>query len=221
MTSSAENPGTFGLLCALPGELGSWAGQGDLVSAEGGLELRRVLVGDDLLITCVGGVGKVAAARAAEALVQSGAHDGLFIVGTCGSLSRELQAGTLVHCSLAVQADLGVRAGRKSSPDSALMAAWEAVAKGSQAVFLTSDRAVFNPWRRFWTRRNQPGPCVADMETAAAAACAEAWGVPWVALRAVTDGAGWGALKAFKKHYPVEAGRAADTVTGLLSLLRA
>ncbi len=221
MASAAENPATFGLLCALPAELGSWAGRGDLISVDGGLELRRVTVGDDVLITCVGGVGKVAAARAAEALIRSGARDGLFIVGTCGSLSGELRAGALVHCSLAVQADLGVKAGRDSNPDSALMAAWEAVVAGSRAVFLTSDRAVFNPWRRFWTRRNQSGSCVADMETAAAAACAEAWGVPWVALRAVTDGAGWGALKAFKKHYPVEAGKAADTVTGLLSLLRA
>ena len=36
------------------------------MSAEGGFELRRVSVGEDQLITCVGGVGKVAAARAAE-----------------------------------------------------------------------------------------------------------------------------------------------------------
>ena len=221
MVHELQDHGVFGLICALPAELGAWAGQGDLIDAEGGLELRKVPVGDDFLITCVGGVGKVAAARAAEALIRSGARDGLLVVGTCGSLSGELHAGALVHCSLAVQADLGVRAGRNSSPNSALMVAWEAVAMGSRAVFLTSDRAVFNPWRRFWVRRNHSGSCVADMETAAAATCAEAWGVPWVALRAVTDGAGWGALKAFKKHYPVEAGKAADTVTGLLSLLRA
>ena len=221
MTRTLENSGAYGILCALPAELGSWSGRGELISAEGGLELRRVSVGGDVLITCVGGVGKVAAARAAEALIRSGARNALFIVGTCGSLDGALAAGTLVHCSQAIQADLGVREGRRSSPDQSLLAAWESAATGARAVYLTSDRAVFNPWRRLWARLGQPGPCVAEMETASAAACAEAWGVPWVALRAVTDRAGWGALKAFKKRYPVEAGRAADTVTGLLSLIRA
>ena len=221
MASAVDNRGAYGVLCALPAELGSWAGMGDLISVEGGLELRRLLVGDEVLFTCVSGVGKVAATRAAEGLIRAGADKALFIVGTCGSLGRGIVPGTLVHCSLAVQADLAVRQGRVSNPDPTLLAAWEASAPGSRAVYLTSDRAVFNPWRRFWVRRRQSGPCVAEMETAAAAACAEAWGVPWVALRSVTDGAGWGALRAFKKRYPVEAGRAADTVTGLLSLIGA
>ena len=221
MARTADSQGAYGVLCALPAELGSLEGRGDLISVEGGLELRRLSVGDDVLFTCVGGVGKVAATRAAEALIRAGADNALFIVGTCGSLGRGIVPGALVHCSLAIQADLGVREGRRSSPDPTLMAAWEASAPGSRAVYLTSDRAVFNPWRRFWVRWRESGPCVAEMETAAAAACAEAWGVPWVALRSVTDGAGWGALQAFKKRYPVEAGRAADTVTGLLSLIGA
>ena len=207
----------FGLICALPAELGSWAGRGEPMSADGGFELRGVPVGEDLLITCVGGVGKVAAARAAEALLRAGVSDGLLVVGTCGSLSKDLPVGALVHCSEAIQADLGVKAGRRSSPDSTLMTAWERVAPGFRGIYLTSDRAVFSPWRRFWVRRGQAGACVAEMETAAIAACAVAWGVPWVALRAVTDSAGRGALKAFKKRYPVEAGRAADTVEELLS----
>jgi len=221
MPTAVDFEQTIGVLCALPAELGAWAGQGELVSSEGGMELRRLTVGEDLVLTCVGGVGKVAAARAAEALIRSGAVRALLIVGTCGSLDRSLAAGDLVHCSLAVQADLGVREGRESAPDSALMAAWEAAVPGPRAVYLTSDRAIFSPWRRFMALRGRSGPCVAEMETAAAAACAAAWGVPWVALRAVTDSAGRGALEAFKKRYPVEAGRAADSVTGLLALIRA
>ena len=48
---------------------------------------------------------------------------------------------------------------------------------------------------------------------------ARAAGVPWAALRAVTDGAGAAALLSFRKHYPSQGGRAADSVQGLLEAL--
>lgn len=209
-----------GILCALPRELGSWAGRGEVVSAAGGLEVRRVVDGGDYVLTCVGGIGKVSAARAAEALLREGATRALLVVGTCGGLSKVLSPGDLVHCGLAVQADLGVSELREVSPDPRWLEAWEEEVTGQRAEFLTADRAVLSPWRRWRARRGRTGPCVAEMETAAVGACARAWGVPWAALRAVTDLAGWGSGEAFRKRYPVQAGRAADTVTGLLARIR-
>ena len=52
--------------------------------------------------------------------------------------------------------------------------------------------------------------------TAAVAAVADAAGVPWAALRAVTDRASGLALGAFLQHFPTQAGRAADTLEELL-----
>jgi len=220
MHGSNNAGGSVGLLCALPGELGCWGGRGEVISSEGGLEVLRVREAEGDVLVCVAGVGKVAAARAAEALIRAGATRGLLVVGTCGALSRGLEAGDLVHCGLAVQADLGLVELREVSPDPRLLEAWEEEVEGKRAEFLTADRAVLSPWRRWRTRRGRSGHCVAEMETAAAGACAMAWGVPWAALRAVTDLAGWGSGQAFRKRYPVHAGRAADSVTGLLTRIR-
>jgi len=221
MRGGDTSPGAVGILCALPGELGGWAGRGELACAEGGFEVRRVYEGGDEVLTCVGGVGKVAAARAAETLLRAGATRGLLVVGTCGALTRDLSPGDLVHCVLAIQADFGVREGREARPDPGLLEAWEQVIEGPRAEFITADRAVLNPWRRWRALQGRSGSCVAEMETGAAGACAAAWGVPWAALRAVTDRAGAGSAQAFQKRYPVEAGRAADTVTRLLARIRA
>ena len=85
--------------------------------------------------------------------------------------------------------------------------------------FLTADRPVLSLWRRLRLARAFAGPAVADMETAAVAAVASAAGVPWAALRAVTDGATGLGAASFQLHYPRQAGRAADTVPLLLQSL--
>ena len=221
MAGQRQESGGIGLMSALPGELGEWRGLGEVIFRGGGFQVRRIVEEGDEVFTCVSGVGKVCAARAAEALLGAGVRRGILIVGTCGALTRGIQAGALVHCGEAVQADLGLDKGRKVRADGHLLEAWESVAEGQRVGFLTADRAVMTPWRRWRARQLVSGPCVADMETAAAGAAAEAWGVPWAALRAVTDHAGWGSHKAFQKRYPVQAGRAADTVKGLLAQIRA
>jgi nucleoside phosphorylase len=79
---------------------------------------------------------------------------------------------------------------------------------------------VITPWRRLRLARAFAGPCAADMETAAVARVAHAAGVPWAALRAVTDGAGLTTGAEFARHYPTLGGRAADTVPALLERVR-
>ncbi len=221
MTEQRHSAGGFGLISALPAELGSWGGRGEVVAQAGGFEIRRSAHEGDEVFTCVCGVGKVSAALAAQALIHAGAQRGILVVGTCGALTRGVEAGALVHCGVAVQADLALEGGHAVRPAPSLLEAWEGVVEGPRVGFLTADRAVMSPWRRWRARRRVPGPCVAEMETAAIGAAAEAFGVPWAALRAVTDHAGWGSHQAFRKRYPVQAGRAADTVKGLLAQIRA
>ncbi|MCP3917116.1 MAG: hypothetical protein GY711_16330 [bacterium] len=209
-------PGRVGLVCALPAELGSLAARVTRRVTRHGCERLETRLADTEVAMIVSGVGKVAAARAGALLLASGAET-LLTVGTCGGLVRSLELGALVHCSTAFQADFAVREGRSVEPDAALLAAWQHVAPGPSGWFLTADRPVLSPWRRMRLARAFAGTCVADMETAAVAAVAQAAGVPWAALRAVTDGAGFGGGVAFRRNFPIQAPRAADTVEDLLA----
>ncbi len=96
-----------------------------------------------------------------------------------------------------------------------------AVEQGRSGWFLTADRPVLSLWRRLRLARAFQGDCVADMETAAAARVARRAGVPWAALRAVTDGATEGGILEFRRNFALQAGRAAATLPGLLERLEA
>lgn len=210
----ADEP-ILGILAALPGELGTLPERARGSSRADGLEFLELDLDGARCLAVVSGVGKVAAARAATCLLARGARRALLVVGTCGGLSRHLATGDLVHCTRAAQADLAVRAGRETEADPALRTAWRQVAAGHEGWFLTADRPVVTPWRRIRLTRAFAGTSVADMETAAVAAVAQAAGVPWAALRAVTDRAGFGTAASFRRHFGEQGGRAADTVPAL------
>jgi len=210
-------PAPVGVVAALAGELGDLRG-GGVARERAGVELRAQEVGGAAVLTAVSGVGKVAAARAATALLAEGVR-GLLVVGTCGALVRGLGPGDLVHCTTAFQTDLAVRETRQVEADPAWRAAWQAVAPGEEGWFLTADRPVITPWRRLRLARAFRGPCVAEMETGAVGAVAAAAGRPWAALRVVTDLAGPGTARRFRENYPTLGGRAADTLQVLLPRL--
>jgi nucleoside phosphorylase len=134
-------------------------------------------------------------------------------------LRQSLAPGTLVHCTRAAQTDFVRREGREVDSDAALRALWREVAPGSEGWFLTADRPVLSLWRRVRLARAFAGPCVADMETAAAGAVATFAGVPWAALRAVTDRSTEGGHFAFRANFASQAGRCADTVPRLVERL--
>ncbi|MEZ5977084.1 MAG: hypothetical protein R3F34_02565 [Planctomycetota bacterium] len=213
-------PVDLAVLCALSQELGPLADRlavtvrrADLEILEGnvaGLEIRAV----------VGGVGKVAAARAASWLVEPSPRLGLVVVGVCGGLAANQPIGSLVHCSEAVQCDLHLPGRGRVAADADLGELWRRVAPAASARFLTADRAAMTPWRRFGRRlRHGPGDCVADMETAAAAWVAHRAGVPWAALRAVSDTQGWRRARSFAENFATQAPRAAATVVDLCGAL--
>ncbi|HUR28997.1 MAG TPA: hypothetical protein VM509_12480 [Planctomycetota bacterium] len=210
------------MLAALPEELAA-LGEHRTRRVQG-LELMELDLpvdsGSARAIACVGGVGKVNAAHATSVLFSAGATRALFVVGVCGGLRRALVPGSLVHCERAVQADLALRGEREVESDAGLRGAWLSVADGASGWFLTADRPVLSLWRRLRLARAFTGACVADMETAAAAAVARKSGVPWAALRAVTDGATEGGALAFRKNFPVQAARAAATLPALVRALQ-
>ena len=205
-----------GVLCALPQELGSLvAPDWRRIEVQGIRMAQGEIAGCPVWASCVG-VGKVAAAHGAALLLAQGVGQ-LMVVGTCGGLQAALQPGNMVHCEVAIQADLALREGRLSRADPALLERWRSAAPGPLATFLSADRPVLNPWHRRRLRRAWPGTSVADMETAAAAAVAARAQIPWAALRTVTDRAGLGAGAAFRRNFESMAGLAADTLHRVLS----
>lgn len=218
-----QAPGTpaYGLLCALPQELGGLEERAVRGWTLHGLDVCELELAGQRVLATVSGVGKVRAARGATTLIHAGALRGLLVVGTCGSLQRALGPGALVHCARAVQADFALREDREVEPDAALLEAWSRTVEGPRGWFLTADRPALGLWRRLRLRRAWESACVVDMETAAVAAVASRAGVPWAALRAVTDGMGPGGVSSFRKHFPEQAGRAARTVEALLAGLDA
>jgi nucleoside phosphorylase len=209
----------WGLVCALPAELGERLGAAPVLERFQGVEVREARLGSATVVCAVAGVGKVRAAHGASAVLAAGGLEGLFVVGVCGGLRAALVPGTLVHCTRAVQTDLAVRGDREFEPDATLLERWRAVAPAQAGWFLTADRPVLSLWRRLRLARAFLGPCVADMETAAVAAVASRAGVPWAALRAVTDQATGAAPAAFRLHFASQAGRAADTLPALVESL--
>ncbi len=206
-----------GILSALPGELGALRDYQVGARTVSGLTVLELNIGEQPVLACVGGVGKVLAARAATILIGEGVGRALLVVGVCGGLKRGMPAGTLVHCERAIQTDSAVRETREVIAEPELLELWSGLTGARRGTFLTADRPAISPWRRLRLARAFLGNPVADMETAAAALVAQTSGVPWAALRAVTDGQWLGGATAFKQHYPTQAGRAADTVPELLA----
>ncbi|MEO6410284.1 MAG: hypothetical protein ABIO45_16240 [Burkholderiaceae bacterium] len=214
----AELP-PYAILSALPEELAGLRDRCLATHSVQGLELWHVDLGAARAVACVGGVGKVHAAHAASVLLSHGGSRGLFVVGVCGGLKQRLGPGTLVHCERAVQADSALRGTREVASDPRLLEAWLATAAGERGWFLTADRPVLSLWRRLRLARAFAGACVADMETAAAATEAQRAGVPWAALRAVTDQATQGGMLSFRKNFASQAQRAAATLPALVKAL--
>jgi nucleoside phosphorylase len=211
-----------GVVAALPGELGGFLppadGLGRAHRTAFGVELHRPVlegVSVDVLSAC-SGVGKVAAAHAALALISAGA-EALFMVGTCGGLAQQQRVGELIHVVEAVQWDLSVREGREARAAQELWRPWMEQCPGTPGLALTADRPAMR-WisrlRRARAVRSRVGPRpvnelapkgdfeggpgvypsslgplapVADMETAAMGAAAERSGIPWASLRVISD----------------------------------
>jgi adenosylhomocysteine nucleosidase len=217
VSSSSRQP--FALIAALAAELGPLPERAVRRRRVLGVELLELELEGQTVLASVSGVGKVQAARTAAVLLAEGATRALFVVGTCGGLRQSLRPGTLVHCTRAAQTDLARREGREVDSHAELRRVWREVAGGEEGWFLTADRPVLSLWRRLRLARAFTGPCVADMETGAIAAVAHAAGVPWAALRAVTDRSTEGGHLAFRQNFPSLAGRAAETLPRLVSRL--
>jgi len=157
----------------------------------------------DRIEVIVCGVGKVAAALAAQRACDVMAPRSLISIGLAGGLESESEPGRLIVASAAVQYDFDARplsAARGSAVFTAnadvaerLVRAAKGVVEDSRLVrtglVLTGDQTVTSRAVRDAILADFPeGACV-DMETAAIAQVAQANLVPWGAVRITSDSA--------------------------------
>ncbi len=152
----------------------------------GGPFVEASLAGRPVVLAATGD-GSNNAARVASALLTRHSVGGLIVAGTSGALSPTLQPGSLIVARRVLQ-------GRSPAP--APDPAWvERVLScgGAEGGTVVSAPAIL------WTRSSKAAayaefgngePAVVDLETAALAQVAADHGVPYIAVRAISDTAG-------------------------------
>jgi adenosylhomocysteine nucleosidase len=158
------------------------------------------------LVVIVAGVGKVAAAMAAQFACDVFRPRCVLTIGLAGGLEHEARQGQVVVATGAVQHDIDGRpltSARGVIPglDVSIIAADSAVAEklltaarleskhAIPGVVLTGDQIVATAKVRDALAREFPGAACVDMETAAVAQVAHQNSVPWSALRVTSDSA--------------------------------
>lgn len=180
---------------------------------------RGRLAGRDVwLAGCL--MGKVNAAMTSQAAVERFRPAAILICGSAGGLAPEVRPGDLVISTHAAQHDAGMNWGdrfitlgvqfhyngriglrRRFPADPSLLAAAQEAAVSLQyddqgkplkvhaGLIVTGDQAVFSRQRRQAILETWHALAV-DMETAAVAQVAAAHGIPWLAIRGISDTAG-------------------------------
>jgi adenosylhomocysteine nucleosidase len=213
------------LLATLPEEADVFAvGQGTVLTAEL-MPVRQVQLGDKDIAIVACGLGKVNAATAVGRYA-SGETMLIAMTGTCGQIAPN--EGDCFWIAHAVQHDYGAkqsagmlryRAGDwpmgearspdlVALPDPGLGLPHARIASGD--VFLecpeTAARIV-----------EQLGATLVDMEVAAVAQAVTALGLPWAAIKAVTDGADGDSAGDFSANLRRAASKAAEAMERLIS----
>jgi adenosylhomocysteine nucleosidase len=161
------------------------------------------------VVLVVTGVGKVSAAMAAQFMCDAFGPESLLVVGLAGATDSDWQRGRLVIASGALQHDVDARPFTDAkgvipslgktvfAPDPTLSEklrhATEGVVGNPQIVrsgiVLTGDQIVTSRVVKDGLLAEFPNGACFDMETAAIAQVAHQNGVPWAALRIISDAA--------------------------------
>ena len=120
-------------------------------------------------VVVVGGIGRIAALRAAQAVVARYSPTMLVSAGIAGALTATLKVGDIVRGSEVVDADSGARF----------------MASGGESVMVTVSSVSGPAEKRTLADRYKAD--VVDMESAAVAAVAREHGIEFSAIKAISD----------------------------------
>ena len=134
-------------------------------------------VGRAEIVATITKMGTLAAARAAERVLDSGAVDHLVVVGIAGGIGASVRIGDLVVPELVIALSTGAQHRPARLGDAA-----------PRGTLVTSDSLIVD--RDVFARLEKRGVIAIDMETSAIAAVCERRGCPWSVFRAISDRAG-------------------------------
>ena len=198
--------------------------------AAGVSAVRGRLAGVETVVVTTG-IGVAAATAAATWGILTLSPGLVVAAGSCGGLAADVEVGTVIvgesfAWSIADATAFGYAPGQLPGGPERMLAekAWadraeraarcDAAAAVRRGLMLSGDAFVTAPLADPM-RERFPGALSADMETAASARTAEALGVPFVALRAVSDLCGPAAGQQFHLELDVVAETSARAVTAL------
>jgi adenosylhomocysteine nucleosidase len=152
--------------------------------------LYRHVAADAQLLAVQGGMGQARAAEGARLLVRCFCPQILVSFGFAGGLDPQLPRGTLVIGNALVPENASLAL---SVADPALSAEFLAAAEAEgvpvqRGAIVTTQHLVADTASKF-ALRAKSGACAVDMETAGIVEVAREAGLPWVAVRAIVDGA--------------------------------
>lgn len=158
------------------------------------------------VITGVSGVGMLKAAKMAKTLIESGGINAFILCGFAGALSPELQPGDLLLADSVASASTPYN---RYFPDEVLYDAAESLVTDESGSSLkmrtrsgdlvTSNSVLTSPGEKRALFELTGGFAV-DMETMGAVRVAQEHGIPWLAIRAITDAADAGLPLDFNAH---------------------
>jgi adenosylhomocysteine nucleosidase len=128
---------------------------------------------NDLAVLVCGGIGAEAARRACEAVIKLFQPHLVISMGFAGALDPELEVGRVLTPSLVIDANDGSRT--EVSSGNGVLVSFNAVADAKQKIKLGKAYRAD----------------AVDMEAAAVARGADAHGIPFVAIKAISDEAGF------------------------------
>ncbi len=151
------------------------------------LSLRRIGPGADALyegavgrtrvVASITRMGTLAAAQAAERVLDSGAIDHMIVVGIAGGIGASVQLGDLVLPERVLDLASGVE--HRPHPLGGI---------APRGTLATADGLIVDP--AYFEQLAQRGVIAIDMETSAVAAVCERRGCPWSVFRSISDRAG-------------------------------
>ena len=216
----------IGILCACPAEFAPYEKliSGKAVEHRGCFVLEGKLCGRDAAVICCG-LGKVNAAIGASLLINDFSADRVVLSGVAGALAEGLHIGdtVMVTDTLYHDVDAGLLTGYHPSPNDPVFQCDPeliGLAKALPMHFgrtVTGDSFIEDEGRAELIDRFHPLTC--DMETAAAAHMCRTLGIPFNAVRAVSDTREESGLGSFEKNVAYAANRACDVLCKLIELI--
>lgn len=200
-----------------------------------GLQFHVGSYGGNRVILVVSGIGKVNAAVCTQALIDHFGAEYIINTGVAGAIAEELQIGDILISKDAVQHDMDVSAlgdpigtiprmaeSYFKADETLIRLAQEAAAADADAYHTmvgrvaSGDRFIATKADRAQIKENVQGDC-AEMEGAAIAHACWLNSVPFVIIRAISDGADEDADMSYEQFVKIAAKRSSALVERMLA----